>query len=63
MNAEKLYIKNMVCDRCKMVVKSELEKLGLTPLNIDLGEVILEKPLDEHQKLLIENALAPLGFD
>ncbi|MBB4034553.1 AraC-like DNA-binding protein [Dysgonomonas hofstadii] len=63
MNAEKLYIKNMVCDRCKMVVKSELEKLGLTPLNIDLGEVILEKPLDEHQKLLIENALAPLGFE
>jgi len=28
----KLYIKNMVCSRCKMVVKSELEKLGLHPI-------------------------------
>lgn len=25
----KLYIKNMVCIRCKMVVKDELTKLGL----------------------------------
>ena len=63
MNTEKLYIKNMVCDRCKMVVKSELEKLGLKALNVDLGEVRLDKPLDEQQKSTIKNRLAPLGFE
>ena len=26
-----IYIKNMVCDRCVMVVRSVLERLGLTP--------------------------------
>jgi hypothetical protein len=26
----KVYIKNMVCLRCKIVVKDELAKLGLT---------------------------------
>ena len=63
MSCEKIYIKNMVCDRCKMVVKSELEKLGIKPVNIELGEVTLDKPLDEGQKLLVQNALTPLGFE
>ena len=35
----KIYIKNMVCNRCKMVVKSELIKFGLHPTCIELGEV------------------------
>lgn len=63
MNTEKLYIKNMVCDRCKMVVKSELEKLGFIPVNIDLGEVELDKPINDHQKSQIQNILSPLGFE
>ena len=39
----KLYIKNMVCIRCKMVVKAELEKLGIEYILIELGQV--ETPL------------------
>ena len=39
----RLYIKNMVCPRCIMVVKSELEKLGLKPLHISLGEVDIQE--------------------
>ena len=35
----KVYIKNMVCIRCKMVVKSELEKLGLHHITVEFGEV------------------------
>ncbi len=34
----KLYIKNMVCIRCKMVVKEELTKLGLQVTTVELGE-------------------------
>ena len=30
-----LHIKNMVCNRCIMVVKSQLEQLGLHPLSVD----------------------------
>ena len=39
----KLYIKNMVCIRCKMVVKQELEKLDLHYTNVELGEATLLK--------------------
>ena len=39
----------MVCIRCKMVVKSELEKLGLHYLSVDLGEAeIIENPSVEQ---------------
>lgn len=29
----------MVCCRCKIAVKSELEKLGLHPIYIELGKI------------------------
>jgi len=41
----KLFIKNMICNRCKIVVKSELEKLGLRPVAVDLSEVELADEL------------------
>lgn len=63
MKTEKLYIKNMVCERCKMVVKSELTKLNITPVQIDFGEITLDKPLSDEQKRQIENSLTPLGFE
>ena len=45
----KIYVQNMVCIRCKMVVKSELEKLGLHYLSVDLGEAeIIENPSVEQ---------------
>lgn len=58
-----LYIKNMVCNRCKMVVKIELEKLGITPINIELGEVTIEKDLDASEKERLELVLEELGFE
>lgn len=59
----KLYIKNMVCSRCKMVVKSELEKLGLHAVSIALGEVELEKECTQTQKQDLLKRLRSLGFD
>lgn len=58
----KLYIKNMVCNRCKMVVKSELEKLGLRPLAVDLGEVEIADELEGYQRQDIHAALQKFGF-
>lgn len=53
----------MVCSRCKMVVKSELEKLGLHPISVELGEVeIHEKDIDTVKVKLLHN-LQSLGFD
>ena len=40
-----LFIKNMVCLRCKMTVKAEFFQLGFDPLSIELGEVIFKDNL------------------
>ena len=52
----------MVCSRCKMVVKSELEKLGLQLLAVDLGEVEVT-PISERQKSEIAEHLKGFGFE
>ena len=45
----KLYIKNMVCIRCQMAVKSELEKLGLHQTRVELGETEIMEDLSAEQ--------------
>ena len=37
-----LYIKNMVCDRCKKVLKDELMGIGAKVASIELGKIVLE---------------------
>lgn len=53
----------MVCNRCIMVVKQELEKLGIPGCNVTLGEVELKQPLTDEQHVRLENNLAELGFE
>lgn len=59
----KIHIKNMVCDRCIMVVRQELEKLHLNPTVVELGvaEIGVEN-LDPIKKELQERMLS-LGFE
>lgn len=57
-----LFIKNMVCDRCIMVIQNELDKLGIATNNIKLGEISLKKELDTKEREALINALHPLGF-
>ena len=54
----KLYIKYMVSLRCKMVVKEQLEKMGLRFVAVDLGTVeILETITDGQREHLKKNLL------
>jgi YesN/AraC family two-component response regulator len=52
----------MVCDRCKLVVRSELLKLGHPPVSVELGEVELNADLSESQKQVVNSMLNQLGF-
>jgi len=58
-----LFIKNMVCNRCIMVVQNELEKLGLGIKNIKLGEVTLAQEITPAKKDALVKTLEPLGFE
>lgn len=63
----KLYIKNMVCERCQIVIGSVLQELNLQPRSIVLGEVDLGDVYGELlDPLLLEQLEAKLesyGFE
>ena len=58
-----LYIKNMVCNRCIMVVKQELENLGLKPIRVSMGEAEKKKQLSAKQMQQLNSRLLQLGFE
>jgi|SRR5690554_3476001 len=58
-----LFIKNMVCNRCIMVVQNELDKLGLDVRNVKLGEVNFTNEPTAKEKDALITALDPLGFE
>lgn len=53
----------MVCSRCKMIVKSELEKLGLSLISVDLGVVETISDVDDAKKLEIRDRLQVFDFE
>jgi AraC-like DNA-binding protein len=58
-----LYIKNMVSERCRMIVKSEIEKLGLHLNAIELCELSINEDLSLDQHYLLNSKLKNAGFD
>ncbi len=58
-----LYIKNMVCIRCKMAVRSELERLGLNKFVIGFGEVRLKEGISPDQLYKLDRGLKKSGFE
>ncbi len=58
----KLYIKNMVCDRCISAVRNELNSLGLEIEHIQLGEVgVITKSEPDFD--IIQKKLQAQGFE
>ena len=53
----------MVSMRCKMVVKAELEKLGLQYLLVDFGEVEIVDSISADKREQLKNALLKSGLE
>lgn len=58
----KLYIKNMVCDRCITIVKTELNKLDIPYASVEIGVIDLVEEIIPQQRALITGALNNHGF-
>jgi AraC family transcriptional regulator len=58
-----LQVKNMVCDRCKKVVKEELEGLGLEVVRIELGDIEISQKLGAVQLAEVRQRLEENGFE
>ena len=59
----KLYIKFMVSIRCKMMVKAELDKLGLHYGAVELGDVEVKENITDEQREKLKIALLKSGLE
>lgn len=63
MKQTELYIKNMVCNRCKMYVEQLLKQLGYTPVAVELGKAIIAESLTPEDTSRIKTELEKIGFE
>jgi AraC-like DNA-binding protein len=59
----KLQIKHMVSNRCKMAVKTELKRIGLHPISINLGEIEILESITVEQRNELKKALLDAGLE
>lgn len=59
----KLFIKNMVCARCIMVVKAELDKLNLHSTMVELGEAEIVEEISDIQMNQLDSSLRESGLE
>lgn len=59
----KFYVRNMVCEACKMVVKSALEKQGFNCSFTGPGELEISESLTDEQVQLFDQSIRVYGFE
>ena len=59
----RLLIKNMVCQRCIITVEHILSNAGIPFRKVIMGEVELDRKLDEHEADLLRRELNHIGFE
>lgn len=60
----KIYIKNMVCNRCVFVVEKLIKDMKLSPLSVEMGEVDFgETHLSNTQMTAFRDNLNQFGFE
>lgn len=59
----KIYVKNMACESCKIVVKEALKELQIQPVKVELGEVETKTELTKEQKIKLNGKIKKAGLE
>lgn len=59
----KIYVKNMACESCKVVVKEALEELDISTIKVELGEIETRNDLSDDEKLKLNVKLKKVGLE
>lgn len=58
----KIFIKNMACESCKIVVSDTLKDMGLHPVKVELGEAEITEKISAEQKRKLDSYLKKAGL-
>ena len=59
----KLYVRNMACLSCKVVVKEALEELEIQPVKVELGEIETSEDLTDIEKQKLNSKIKKVGLE
>jgi copper chaperone CopZ len=59
----KIYVKNMACESCKVVVKEALEELDIKPVKVELGEIETKEEISDEDKLKLNKIIKKVGLE
>ena len=59
----KIYVKNMACESCKVVVKEALEELDITPVKVELGEIETKEDISKDDKIQLNRKIKKVGLE
>lgn len=59
----KIYVKNMACESCKIVVQDALDELGISPAKVDLGEIETKQELSLDEKKQLNSKINKAGLE
>ena len=59
----KIYVKNMACESCKVVVKEALAELDISPLKVELGEIETKEALSNDEKKELNTIINKAGLE
>lgn len=59
----KIYVKNMACESCKIVVKEVLAELEIPTVKVELGEIETKEDLTDDQKKELNKKIKKAGLE
>ncbi|GAB2632067.1 hypothetical protein GCM10027035_27960 [Emticicia sediminis] len=59
----KIYVKNMACESCKVVVRETLEELNISPLKVELGEIETKENISDDDKRELNKRIKKVGLE
>lgn len=59
----KIYIRNMACESCKVVVKEVLLQLDLHPVKVELGTAEIKEDLTDAKKKKLDSIINKVGLE
>lgn len=59
----KIYVKNMACESCKLVVKEALEELDISLVKVELGEIETKEDVSDEEKQKLNNKIKKVGLE
>lgn len=59
----RIFIKNMACESCKVVVKEALEELEIPTVKVELGEIVTKVDVSDEDKLALNKKIKKVGLE